>query len=398
MLKHIEANKTHKKTAIVSYGTRITLTSKHVRSVDLFYMREYLMKVLGREQVDFVNHPLKDDLELSYYKDIETTDLNDYDEVYIYNCIWNAFGGVFKFPSLVTMEKLYHFNGDIVYILLDPEFAPIDYSLFLKYKNRHDKNYIWNCDNKKIGGKYPIDKNLIDDWPNKVYSRMKVAYAGRDYEKYVELWDECVANKRVDDIVKTYQTINHDVEWFNFWLFEYYAIHEKIDQKLENYIKVPDSYDLVYFGNQRASYRNKILETFYNTPDLKKLWIGYDPKLENTDTMDYVAHDELFKTMGQKCLATLVVGDIRHNNNIATPRFYEAMLLDIVAFIYIDFDKDKQYIKNEFLRNFIYVSSPTEFQDKVRQIKNDTELYRKIVQLERDEVLNNIVPNRLNAA
>jgi len=114
--------------------------------------------------------------------------------------------------------------------------------------------------------------------------------------------------------------------------------------------------------------------------------------------MDYVAHDELFKTMGQKCLATLVVGDIRHNNNIATPRFYEAMLLDIVAFIYIDFDKDKQYIKNEFLRNFIYVSSPTEFQDKVRQIKNDPELYRKIVQLERDEVLNNIVPNRLNAA
>ena len=386
MFKHIEPSKTNKKTAIVSYGTRITLTSNHVRSVDLYYMREYLLNVLHREVVDFVCKPIKGDLELDYYKDIETTDLNDYDEVYIYNCMWNAFGGVFKYCGLRTIEKLYDFKGDIIYMLVESEFAPIDYSLYLKYKNRHTKDYIWNCDNRKLGGKYPMDKAMIDDWHEKVFKRMKIAFAGIDYEHYANLWDKGLAKKRVDDIVREYQTINHDAEWFNFWLFEYYAVNERLDLKLQNYKKIDNPYTLVYFGNNRPDNRHKILKEYYNMPSEKKLWIGYDPNIENTDVLDYVNHDDLFKIIGEQCLATLVLVDERHSNNLRTPRFFECMMLDVAAFIYIGYDQEKKYVKNEFLKDFIYVSSAEEFQEKVLKIKQDPELYKKVIELERQEI------------
>jgi hypothetical protein len=53
-MNHIELKKEPKKSAIVCYGTRISLNSINVRSVDLTFMRSYLMDVLGRSEVDYV--------------------------------------------------------------------------------------------------------------------------------------------------------------------------------------------------------------------------------------------------------------------------------------------------------------------------------------------------------
>ena len=65
-MKRIEFNPNHKKSAIVSYGTRVTTTGSNVRCVDIEYTREYLMNVLGREQVDLVTEVLPKEKDIEY--------------------------------------------------------------------------------------------------------------------------------------------------------------------------------------------------------------------------------------------------------------------------------------------------------------------------------------------
>lgn len=369
--------KKNKTAAIVCYGTRIALDSKNVRSVDLVYMRNYLMTVLGREQVDFVSMKTKKEEGIEYYKDVRDTNLNDYDEVYIYNCTLNPFGGVFKWHSLQIFVDLYYYTGDIYYLLLDPKMPAVDFAKYLKGRDKNN-TYTFNADNKE--GNFKIDPEILDNWTEKVWNRMNTAYGGIDYAKYVAIWNKKNKGKITE--------LNENVNWFNFWIFEYYAVNEELDLKLKNYTKIAEPYDLVYFGNNRQNERNKVIKQFYDIPEFKKYFIGFDPELENTDTEVYVKHKELFQLMGEKCLCTLVVGDILHLGNERTPRYFEAMLLDVVAFIWNEYDPEKNYVKNDFLRDFIYVSTKEELKDKINQVKNNPELYKKIVELERQEILN----------
>ena len=381
-MSKIDFIKDNKKAAIVSLGTRLSLDSSNVRSVDLIFMREYILNVLKRDQVDYVSKKSRKEAKIDYFKDTHDVDLNDYDEVYIYNATFNPFGGLFKDEALDTFEMLYSYNGDIFYFLVDPKMAPMDFSLFLKSRDK-DGSYIFKCDNKERGFKRHIAPEIVDGWRDKVWKNMKVAYGGIDYDRYVKMWNE--ANKKSKS---EFRKLNENADWFNFWIFEYYAVNEELDLKLKDYTKIDKPYDLVYFGNNRQNERNKIIKQFYDIPEFKKFFIGFDPNLKNTDVEKYVKHQELFKLMGEKCLSTLVVGDNLHNGNERTPRFFEAMLLDIAAFIYTAYDPDKKYIQNEWLRDFVYVSSVEELKDRINQIKTNPELYKKIVNLERQEVLN----------
>ena len=381
MLKHIEPSTKAKKTGIVCLGTRISLSSNNVRSVDLHYMREYLLNVLGREQVDFISRKSKKEADMEYFKDTHDVDFNDYDEIYIYNASFNPFGGLFKSEALDTFEQLYDYNGDIYWFLVDPKMPAMDFSLFLKGRDKKGE-YIFGCDVAKDNKRH-IDPEIVDNWREKVWKRMKVAYGGIDYKKYVKLWNGSLKDKAKG----SFRELNEDTEWFNFWIFEYYSVNEELELKLKNYEKSADAYDLVYFGNNRQNERNKVIKKFYDIPEFKKYCIGFDPGLENTDVEKYVKHEELFRLLGENCLATLVVGDNLHNGNERTPRFFEAMLLDIVAFINLDFDPEKRYVKDEFLRDFIYVSSKEELKERIEKIKTDPELYKRIVELERKEIL-----------
>lgn len=374
-----------KKAAILCYGTRVSLDSKNVRSVDLVYIREYLLNVLGREQVDFVSKKTKKENDLDYYKDLKETNLNDYDEVYLYNCTLNPFGGVFNHYSLQTFVDLYNYNGDIWYVLLDPKMPAQDFGKYLRGRDK-EHTYTFKADNKE--GIFKIDPEILDNWTEKVWNRMGTCYGGIDYNKYVELWNKKHAGKITE--------LNTNIDWFNMWLFEYYAVNEELELKLKNYEKIDNPYDLVYFGNNRQNERNKVIKRLYDIPEFKKYCIGFDPQLENTDVTDYVKHDELFKLIGEKCLATVVVGDNLHNGNERTPRFFEAMLLDIVAFINIEFDPEKKYVTNDFLKDFIYISTKEELKDKINQIKNDKNLYKKIIDLERKEIIDTFGKYKIN--
>lgn len=372
------------KAAIVCHGGRVTLTAANVRSVDFKYLREYLLNILGRNEVDFVSRKTKKEADIEYYKDIFDTDLNYYDEVYIYNSSYNIFGGIVPSENIELMKQLYNYKGKIWYVLCDPKMPYKDYAQFLKSRMKDGK--LKTSDDLEYTG---LSEQWLDDWSNKVYPNINIAFAGKDYDLYYNIYTDTIKNKKLKNIDS--QLINPNYNWFFLKIFEYYAINEELDLKLKNYDFNKKEFDLVYFGNDRQNERNKIIKKLYDNPELNKFFIGFDPGLENCKIEKYVKHEELFPLIGAKCFATVVVGDILHNSNIKTPRFFESMLLDTVAFISTTYDPNKEFVQNEFLRDFIYISNENELYEKIKLIKSDKTLYDKIVKLEREEILNQTI-------
>ena len=113
MITKIDFPAAPRKAAIVTFGTRLTLYTAGIRKVGLIYLREYIMNVLGRTQVDYVSKKSGKEAELDYYRDIRDTDLNDYDELWIFHSPFNPFGGVFKESALITFDKMVDYKGEI---------------------------------------------------------------------------------------------------------------------------------------------------------------------------------------------------------------------------------------------------------------------------------------------
>ena len=385
-MKKVEFSKTNKKAAIVGYNTRLTLSSKHVRSTGIAYMREYILEVLGRDVCDIISIPHEEDADRKYYKDIRDfesgkLDINYYDEVFIYNSQFNVYGGVFPVPSISTVLTLIKFKGDIWYMLTDPSMPPTNLGLLIQQKFK----YCDVPDHVKM-----IDKTLkrvtmkdIEDFTKNVYEKTRIAFCGLDYQKYYDLYNP---EKRVD------ARKIMDIDWAYFGQHEYYVVRDCIDIKMQTPDKEADAFDFVYCGNHRTS-RDKVLNEIITHKDLNCAIVGYGESIQDSDnvtTFKYMPHEEMFDFINKKAYATIVMGDNLHNNNIITPRFYESMLLNVVAFVWHTYDVDKKFVKNEELKNFIYVNSIDEFHDKVLQIKNDPELFKHLVELERKEVLDTV--------
>ena len=81
--REIKLVKENKKAAIVCMGTRISLNSKNVRSVDLIYLRNILQDVYGRT-VDYLTLKTKKEVDLDYFKNVADENINDYDAVNTY--------------------------------------------------------------------------------------------------------------------------------------------------------------------------------------------------------------------------------------------------------------------------------------------------------------------------
>lgn len=384
-MKKIEFSKTNKKAAIVGYNTRLTLSSRHVRSVGIAYMREYILNVIGREECDILSIPHDEDLGRSYYKDIRDfesgkLDINYYDEIFIYNSQLNIYGGVFPVPSIPTVLSLINFKGELWYMLTDPGLPPVNVALLINQKFK----YCTEPDHVKMidGTEKVVTQQNLKDFTKNVYEKTKVAFCGIDYKKYYDDYDP---SKRVD----TRKIMDND--WAYFGQHEYYATRELLDLKLQTPEKTSDAYDFIYCGNHRGS-RDDVLKEIVSHEDLKCAIVGYGDYItgKNVEVFQYMPHVDMFNFINRKAYATIVMGDVLHNNNIITPRFYESMLLNVVAFVWHKYDVDKKFIKNEELKNFVYVNSIDEFHDKVLQIKKDKNLYKHLVELERKEVLDSV--------
>jgi hypothetical protein len=381
-MNKVEFSNTNKKAAIVTYNTRLTLSSSHIRATGVAYMREYILDILGREVCDILSIPHNEDADRKYYKDIRDFesgkyDINYYDEVFIYNSQCNAFGGAFPVPSISTMFTLIKFKGDIWYMLTDPSMPPVNVMLHVrnKFKFCSEPSSVKLVD----GTTRLITDKDINDFTENVFKRTRVAFCGINYKTYFDSY--CNA-KRVDSRKLL------DIDWAYFGQHEYYSLREFIDLKLQTPEKEQECFDFAYCGNRRSS-RDGILKEIIAHSDLKCALVGYGDSItsSNVSNIKYMPHEEMFDFINKHVYSTIIMGDNLHNNNIITPRFYESMLLNVVAFICHKYDSNKQFVKNSELKDFIYVNSIDELYNKINVIKSDKNLFKHIVELERKEVL-----------
>ena len=79
-------------------------------------------------------------------------------------------------------------------------------------------------------------------------------------------------------------------------------------------------------------------------------------------------------------LCTLVIGDeIYEKTNDIAQRCYESMCASTVTFIDSNLDKDKEVFKNCKLRDFMYVSSGAELNDKITYLKMNPDIVTEIL-------------------
>lgn len=367
------------KSAIVMLNGRLNLTTTDMIAVELEHIKKLLEKNYSRT-VDYVSHKTKKDKDNPSYKDIEDTSLSDYDEVYIYNSSLNLFGGVFSMACLQTFKQLLSFKGTIYYILSDPRFPCQNFGELVRYKLQKGNGKL------KVGGKIGETDILTeadcDKFTNEIFPNIITAFNGFDYEMFYDLY--AAAHKKLN----AQTALPTGKRWCQFTFFEYFGYKLLQDPEVsKDYPWQDKNYDLVYYGINRRNERNKIIADLYSPASLRKLFIGFDGvELPNTKQIDRVERCDLFKTIASKSIATIVIGDTFHNNNCITFRFYEAMLLDVVALVHDSFDKDRKLIKSKTLQEFIFVKTKEDVEDRLKRLRESEELYRHIVELERNEV------------
>ena len=134
----------------------------------------------------------------------------------------------------------------------------------------------------------------------------------------------------------------------------------------------------------------EIIENYYAAIPEKSLVITSSrnlfPHHDKFDRVSSLFYDDLIPYIGQNAKATFVIADEITFNDFISPRFFDAMLSDVIAFVYEPYDKDHKYIDDEELNNFMYVSSPEDFATKVMKVSTDKDFYKHIKFLQRKAI------------
>jgi hypothetical protein len=362
--ERIQFEKKPIRTVIISMGPRLSPFAKNVRTLEIFYFRHFLLNFYNRTEVDVATKLLPDDSAVPYFKSIYDIDLNSYDEVIIHNAALNYFGGVVLSYTEETFIKLSQYKGDnIWYYLTDPKLNFTDFGAMFKERMRK-KNLKFKTNS--------ISENHCDDFTNNILPKIKLIFTGNNYPQ-LKKQKETQKNLFKREIF----TYWDQIETHEFWAANIVDEFEPAP--------FPREFDIIYFGNDRQSDRNKVLDSYFKKEqDLKKRWIGYTPKYPNITTSPYLLREDLIKNLN-KSYSTFVVGDFYHYNNIKTVRFFEALMTDMVAFVHAPFDGGN-YIQNKELRDYIIVNDINELKEKLDKYKNNELLFRKILELQKAEV------------
>lgn len=254
------------------------------------------------------------------------------------------------------------FNGKVYYLLCDPD-------LVLKQSIAENISKFGAWDEVSEAGDYQINRNDI-------------RYIVQPYNT---------------DIIFDYINSSEDnclILKNNIYHFPFEKFPCLYDNNIYGYNENP-KYDLMYGGSIRVGRRAyKIAKYLYGySDDINVLLFGkMDPEL-----LSNIARDEFgitdkhpnieglvpynkFCNKLNSSLSTIVIGDkLYEDSNDIAQRCYESMMAQVVTFIDSDLDKKKIVFENNIvLKNFMYVSSQKELEQKIRFIK-ENEACRKYI-------------------
>lgn len=336
------------KALIMRLTQRISIESGGHTSIESLMFREYLLNKEGFNEVYFCDKIIRNNAD--NYVDVFKTDLNDYDVVYLTNSPANFFGGVIGEDTIEKFRKIGKFNGKLFYVINDPKIYYVDTS-------------------KRALENGQLTQEEYDNFNEKI-KRMKIIFTGTNYG----LYESMIKNK------SNFYKLEFEK---NIPLFEFTFINYNFNKNVLSFSREKE-FDLVYYGDNRGGYRDKKLKQYFNNDILKTKTIGLKDDYLNNTKLKKIRNDQLSNEM-QDCYASLIIGDKEHNNNWITYRFFEGILAKVIIFIDLDYDTEKKYLDDELLKQFCYVKSPDEIDDKLEFI-NKNNLYEKIIELQLKEL------------
>jgi hypothetical protein len=330
------------KALIVTINNRINLEEKNIRSLEVIYLRKYLLR--NFDEVDYGSRWTKKEKDIENYYDIGDINVDKYSALFIHNSNCNFFGGIIKDEVIETIKVINKFEGPIYYVITDPKLKFVPFADII-HKRKPDK----------------LTKQDVEIFNSK---KIKALWTGRDYDLYCS---------NLKEIVLPFES--------NIPLFE--MIFKDKFEKIEK-SELPPIFDLCYYGNNRGGYRKKMLDHYFKGGFLKSYFIGFDPGYKNTSFIGYVDNKKLANEV-QKAKASIVIGDKEHNDNIITARFYENIIFNILSFIDINYDTKKVLYVDPMLQELMYVGSIFDIINSLNTIKREG-LYDVIIDKQTKEL------------
>jgi len=383
--------------AIVDLRFGISFNNNSINNYLINNYYNYLKDICNYEKIYIViNKKLKDNLKEKYnnFLIIDDMELNlfikyNINDIYLYNIDDNFYGGIIPDNSIYNLNRLLEFykfnkNNDnkIIYIHDNPRFYNPYYviqnmvkrifdSKSLKIKNNlNDENFL-ESELKLLQS----NRNLIQE----CFESIIVGFCGIDYNKFFE---NLKINKR--PIFNSYDCFN---------CFIYNGVNEIIEEKLKDYCFENKKYNAEYHGYKKDIERIRYIESCYSDLKTKFMFITRNYSFfenlkenEDFDLFNQLNYYDLIPFISSNCKSTLITHDNIIIGNQITPRYFDGMLSDLIAFIDIRFDPEKKLVNNKLLKDFIYISSPNEFSKKVEKISNDKLFYKQIKLLQRKAV------------
>lgn len=304
-----------KRVAITSVFANLTYNDKNHRGLEAMFFKK-LMEEKGAT-VDCVGYKNRNVQDLDFYVDHKDTDFSEYGAVIIQLSTANFFGGQMGEHCEKICNDLANYSGKIYMLVNDPRIPPLNYA-------------------KIINDRFGLCTDSVTAWDN-IIENATYLFSGRDVSKYLG-W--------------TPKNWIH-MDWFTYIFKHRFTQSDSVD--LSECSNVEKEWDLVYYGDNRGSFRENQLKKYFPS-DTNNLLIGYKSDKVPASFIKKLKHDDLMKEL-DKVKVSLITGDEEHLNNVTTYRFYETLASSCLAAIQIEYDPDKTLIQDPVLRDLLYVSS-----------------------------------------
>lgn len=304
-----------KKIAITSVFANLTYNDKNHRGLEAMFFKQ-MMEDKGAEVhvVGYKNRNVKD---LDFYIDYNDTDFSEYGAVIIQLSTANFFGGVMGEHSEKICDDLAKFEGKIYMLVNDPRIPPINYA-------------------KVINDRFGLCADSVESWDT-IIKEATYLFSGRDVSKFLG-WQP-----------KNWM----HVDWFTYIFKHRFTQDESIDLWSPARDDSEKTWDLVYYGDRRGSFRENQIRKYFPA-DTNNLLIGYKSDKVPATFMKKLQHSDLMTEL-DKVKVSLITGDEEHLDNVATYRFYETLASNCLAAIQIEYDPQKRLIQDPVLQELLYV-------------------------------------------
>lgn len=381
--------------AICNLTDDISFRAKHIRNLIVKQYCDYMLEYLHYDKVYILGPTINErpvTNAIVKYKDNVVWGNNHHDwwktlgidDIFITQMTCSFFGGVMKdcyYRQAINLvewydesKRVYVIQDDPLYYINNPV-KMINERVFIKKNLKVTNNDYNELDHPIMQKYYAISEKLSE-----ILDNCTIAYCGYDYDVY---YDRLMQLKH-----PTLGIYPSAKKWDTFECYYYQGMNDNLENKLKDFEYNDKKYCCEYHGYTKDTKRVKTTEEFYKGLD-NFLLISSDekffPTITNFNFHEPMGYYDLLQYIAENSKSTLIIASAVTFDTFVSPRWFDCMLSDTIAFVYTPYDSKKTLVDNEELKSFMYVDTPEQFVERVNMINNDKELYKRIKQLQRKD-------------